>query len=437
MDKHFHYYGTYLAARLGGMTQYNAQKLAGYCYEMTQLDIGSEAVLPWHYQGKKFTPCVTGSGVAKDDLGVYHSELAFRCFPAFEAPEPVVVSRDIIDTRLTSTGVSDNAVESMQPIQHAYNPLTDIDWKDGGKMKPSFGQKLAAKIERLVRQPAAQPTTQAHVQRLDGWSEPVLDDVVEGEVEGMVEIEGDLGAEPQSYEQITELDARLKCQANSPFARQMINDSLNKARYDNKTSPIEMALLGCRLFVYQNTWGNACKQNQTTNASPDMADLRARKLVEAFYWTLYTIQSYVRGKSVRNKLHLSWQKQGTNPALLDNTLYRLFSFKGDPLEREFMWLNQLPGLLGHYGLSQKSVASNWWAGFRCRPDHLLEQAMLCSGAGLSRDIQIIESFRQSDFFKLNKACEYHANWLYLQLKQRKLAFYSTAQSCGNDVVFQL
>ncbi|NQZ09593.1 MAG: hypothetical protein HRT35_20785 [Algicola sp.] len=417
MDKHFHYYGTYLAARLGGMTQHNAQKLAGYCHGMTQMNIGSGAVLPWYYQGKKFTPCVTGSSVAKDDLGVYHSELAFRRFPAFEAAEPAVVSRDIIDTRRAGAGISVEAV--MPSAQHTYNPLTDIDWKDGGKMKPSFGQKLAAKLERLVRQPVVQDVFQGAAQRRDDWSE------------------SGANPDPGTHEQITGLDPRLKCQANSPFARQMMNDLLNKTHYDNKTSGIEMALLGCRLFVYQNTWGYALKPTQAANSEPQMANLKARKRVEAFYWTLYTIESFMRGKTLRDKLHLSWQKHATSPALLDNTLYRLFSFKGDTLEREFMWLNQLPGLLGHYGLSQKSVSGNWWEGFRCRPDDLLEQAMISSGAGLGRDIQIIESFRQSDFFKLNKACEYHANWLYLQLKQRKLAFYSTAQQCGDDVAFQL
>ncbi|MCJ8273160.1 MAG: hypothetical protein MJK04_27635, partial [Psychrosphaera sp.] len=420
-----------LAARLGGMTQHNAQKLAGYCHGMTQMNIGSGAVSPWYYQGKKFTPCVTGSSVANDDLGVYHSELAFRCLPAFEAPEPAVVSRDIVDTRHASTranaGASGGVEAAMQPAQHAYNPLTDIDWKDGGKMKPSFGQKLAAKLERLVRQPSLRDNVHGAVQgavkgvvndagqRRDDWSEPSAN------------------LDPDAHQQITGLDPRLKCQANSPFARQMMNDSLNKTHYDNKTSGIEMALLGCRLFVYQNTWGNGDKK-AGINPPPTV---RARKLVEAFYWTLYTIESFMRGKTLRDKLHLSWQKHATNPALLDNTLYRLLSFKGDTLEREFMWLNQLPGLLGHYGLSQKSVPDNWWEGFRCRPDHLLEQAMIASGAGLGRDIQIIESFRQSDFFKLNKACEYHANWLYLQLKQRKLAFYSTAQQCGDDVAFQL
>lgn len=392
MDKLFYYYTTWLAARLAGMTPDDAQRLAYYCQTMSEQEVGGEAVLPWSYQGMKFNPCVTGSPVVDDDLGIYNSELAFRCLPTFVTPKASIVPSSPL------------SVPVVQQSHHAYNPLTDIDWKGGGKIKPSFGQKVAAKLERF------RPKKKGY--------KPVLTPL---------DICDELP--PQ---QINGLDARLDCQANSVFARMMLNNSLDNAKRCDEIKGIELPLLGCRLFTWQNTWHHS--KIKPLQASGDY-QAQGTILLEAFYWTVYAIQSYLRAKPIQDKLHLSWQKPGTDPAVLESTLLGLFSFKGDVLEREFMWLNRLPGLMACYGLSQKQPKLSWWQGFRCLPGHLLEQAMINSAAGLSRDIKLLDGFKASEFFKLNKAAEYHTHWLNAQLKERSLGFYSTAQNCGDEVVF--
>jgi hypothetical protein len=245
----------------------------------------------------------------------------------------------------------------------------------------------------------------------------------------------------------TAMDARLQCQPNSNFARAMLNDLFDQPSQNSQIQGIELPLLGCRLFVYQNTWFADDNHLSMDHLPMDShlgkeghhlsvdSHFRAKKWTEAFYWTLYAIECFLRGKTMQNKLRLRWKQNVIDPLMLENTLHSLFSFNGDILEREFLWLERLNGLLAHYGLHQSVNMTPWWHSFRYRPQYLLEQAMLLSGAGLSRQIWNLNGFINSDFYKLNSAAQYHANWLDKQLKQKKLGIYSTVQRTVDDIFF--
>ena len=151
MDTLFYYYATYLAARLAGMKQQSSQQLAYYCQTMSELQLGSTQLTPWHFQEHKFTPCVTGLGKTElddgcnDNFGAYNCELAFQRFPALQDAH--------LEAELESAGVTDVApiassttcLPADRVTCHYYNPLTDVDWQRGATFRPGFSQKLANK----------------------------------------------------------------------------------------------------------------------------------------------------------------------------------------------------------------------------------------------------------------------------------------------------
>ena len=164
---------------------------------------------------------------------------------------------------------------------------------------------------------------------------------------------------------------------------------------------------------------------------------RAVTLLDAFYWTQYAIQCYLQGKPMENAPDLTETgKPGLNYRL-DNSLKALFLFSGERLHGEYIWLRRLPALLADYGKGQSPIFVNWREGLRYRPQHLVEQAMLASGADSQRQIKLIQGFKASHFFKLNKAAEYHTDWLSRQLGHKGLPSYATAQSLGDNDVWQL
>jgi hypothetical protein len=328
-------------------------------------------------------PIVTGCGDFAEGWGEHQCQLAFHRLPALERSKPV--DRENMQGRKFVNGTAVQRQQCAgQSFKYAYHPLTDIDWQGGGHFKPSFSRKVA-------RQEMEQPNRSC-------------------------------------YESVEGIDERLSCVANSRFARNMLNDTIYHSRYCDHLKRIDVALLGCRLFVYQNTFLYCTKPTQQQ---------KTERLIQAFYWTLYVIESFIKGKTIKDKLHLHWRPMFGDNALLEKTLRSLYGFNGDVLETEFMWLHQLPGLLGYFGLDQHGRMDSWWCGFRYLPGQLCERALLDCGAGLSRRIQMLDGFKRSGFFKLNKAAEYHTQWLAQQLCQHGIEGYDTTQSIGDSELWQL
>lgn len=375
VDSHSYFFTTYLAARLAGLDAVRARQLAVYCQAMAEQQYNQAATQPWFYRDNRFAPIVTINTGAVDDLTIAHCELAFRRLPAFESR----FNSSGVPVAFTREGGQQSAAK------HVYHPLTDIDWQKGGRFKSSFSRKIAVREAQLNQQ------NRHH--RLSGQ----------------------------------QFAPGLDCIANSRFCRTMLNDTIYQSRYCDKGKRIDLALLGCRLFVYQNSWFFG-----SGSEGQSQADVR----LQIFYWTLYAIECFVKGKSMEDKLRFNWSGAQIDSALLQSTLRALYAFKGDALEREFMWLEQLPALLACYGIYQPHQ-HYWWAGFRYQAAELVEYAMIDSGSGLSRDIQLLSGFKGSGFYKLNMAAQYHADWLGRHLNIHGLSTYQSNQSCGDALVWQL
>ena len=420
VDTLFYYYATYLAARLAGMKQQDSQQLAYYCQTMSELQSGSPVLRPWHYQDYKFTPCVTGQSDTQAQeghegrFGSFHCELAFQHLPTLQETHVKPVSASPAVTKVEPIAESAPGPESDKVTCHYYNPLTDIDWQHGGQFRPGFSQKLANKHHE-VKPPESE-------------SSPYFD-----WREGKIELEEGIcstASKPLEDEEAHQPDTRLNCVANSDFARTMLNDGIYKARYQSTVKGMELALLGCRLYAYQNTW----QHELATEMSPEE---RAVRLLDAYYWTQYAIECYLQGKPMDSERSLAGHDKPELNYGLEQSLKALFLFSGESLEGEYMWLRRMPALLANYGQGPSPIFVNWREGLRYRPNHLLEQAMLASGTGGQRQIKLLQGFKASQFFKLNKAAEYHADWLARHLSHKGLTAYATTQSLGHQDMWRL
>ena len=554
MDRYFHYYATYLAARWAGMESDKAQQLAYCCQTMDELNAGSSMAQPWHYQverqgknqfkgqGDKFYPCITGvntkaregfedessavnsyldniwlysqhehkSHQESSGFGTLNAELAFRCFPALSTQAATrnhvgavngsvssvlrnsvanITSSATTDdikpgvftphnrhkrgftTQASCSGASDNWQQEQRPLttlaarqslshgitSRHYNPLTDIDWQRGGNFKQGFSQKLASKHQASLK--GSQPNYQVNdgIAELSTFDRKTIDnekssqltehegndlfgtDVTEIDVPGIEATDVDVididevffnAASPQSLYSNSNGNSNyeplLVCVANSAFSREMLNDIIFKSRYRSEVKDIELPLLACRLFVYQQTWRHNLENSN-----------KAKQLKDAFYWTLYAIECFLCATPLKNKRHWFAEPSLEHTAKVDEQLSELFSFSGEPFEQEAHWLTYLPRLLACQQQGLPVTADNWQQGLRYRKNHLLEQAMLAAKTARSREIKDLTGFKKSDFFKLNKAAEYHANWLTCQLKHKQVFNIDTSQSLGSTAVWQL
>lgn len=417
MDMHFYYYATCLAARLAGMKPAECQQLAYYCQTMSE----TTALMPWQYRNYQFRPCLMGAGKEDlesrgDDSWVVSSyELAFTRLPALQsAKEAVVFSRK--EPSLKSKAPVDNyPFISKQVTRHYYNPLTDVDWQQGGQFKSAFSHKLASRhVKKQNRMAAVKENSNAFDDCLQMPSSSKASDTV-------------LNMDNHtSY-----LDSRLNCTANSQFSRDMLNDTICKSRYRSPVIGIDLALLGCRLFVYQNTWKTA----EISRLDDGYAEDRVNILLDAFYWTVYVIECFLQHKKVENKRQ--WQQSVAldRNYVLTKQLKALFAMNGTSLQIEYMWLSQFSQLFTDRGTDWPAF-TNWREGLRYRPDHLLEQAMLAADADDRRKINDLQSFKSSYFYKLNKAGKYHADWLAGHLNSNGLTSYATVQRQAKQNMWQ-
>ena len=401
MDKDFYYYATCLAARLAGMKPEESQQLAYYCQTMSEMHSGKTAITPWQYQDYQFTPCVMGAkqrerkGSEGDLLTVPHHELAFTRLPALLAT--TAVSAFPREKQYQTAAYGDNPI-SAQITRHYYNPLTDVDWQQGGRLKSVFSRKLVSRHSTIC-----------DPQPVDNIEPTVVD-----------------RNNPRGC-----LDSRLDCIANSQFSRDMLNDSIFKSRYYSSVKGIGLALLGCRLFVYQNTWQAA----EFSKLNSDSAEQRVKLLLDAFYWSVYAIECFVQNKTLENRRQ--WQQSAAleRNQILTEQLKALFSIKDPSLRREYMWLSQFPKLMVEHG-TDEAVFTNWREGLRYRPNHLCEQAMLQSDTDLQWQIRDLQGFKESAYYKLNLAAQYQLDWLAKHLINKGLGSSVAMQNSAEQNLWQ-
>lgn len=351
MDINFHYYATYLAARLAGMEPDRSQQLAYYCQTTNELRQDSVLQVPWKYQTDIFSPCVTGKSVKKHQ-GINNELIVFNIWPS--------------------------------------------------------GNKLTAK------------------HRLKNNNKTIIVDPHNAELAFRYFPNLPVSTVDNNWIKRQEKPIETSCLANSEFSREMLNDVIYKSRYRSEIKSIDLALLGCRLFVYQQTWLH-CLESEYKNKS----------LKDAFYWTLYAIECFLRATPIKSKRHWFTEFGADHKNQLDEQLTCLFALSGNPLEQEFNWLNKLSTLLAYRQQNIIIDTGNWQEGLRYRNSHLLEQAMLASKANQSLEIKSLRGFKKSDFFKINKAIEYHSDWFACQLKHKQVFNRSTSQSVGSSLIWRL
>ena len=401
MDTLFHYYGSYLAARLAGMEQDTAQRLAYYCYGMFEQKAGSDTLRDWYVAGvddgdRAFSPCVV---MSNDDsqYGMYNCKLAFTHLPcmsfAFDGADGAA-ELDFYQGQTVTNAVAAEQHEQAAS-RFAYNPLTDIDWRGKGEVKPSFGRKIADKLSRLRRH------SSYHVSSISSGS-----------------------SSAKHY-----FDPRLVSVPNSVFSRQMLNDAIEKKYKPGGVDPL--ALFACRLFVYQQTWMNAAFNSNSSSSDQNSSSVqkhsdKVQVYLSMFYWTAYAIQSFMAGKSIGDKLRIRLLSDGSKVELLNSLLRSIFVFEGNKLEKEYFYLSRLACILSYGEVKHQPALDNWYQGLRFRPQFLMEKALIASG-GCHRQIQFLSAFKQTEFYQLNKAAETHTIWLDEQLQAAGLGELSTAQ----------
>lgn len=201
------YYSTYLAAKLAGMASPCAKQLAGYCQS-------------------------TATHIPKL---VYETS------------------------------------QSTLPARRPYNPLTDVDWKKGGKLNGAFSRKMAMFSAKKATQSISKPS---HI--------------------------------------------------NKDFAIHLLNDIIYKAHKPHHKphmdAQVALTSFGQRLAVYQSVW-----LNQQASCSEDKTEL----MLQAFYWTQYAIACFLTGEPIKDKLRIRIGKQNNNLRATHNRLKQLLSIKSD------------------------------------------------------------------------------------------------------------
>lgn len=230
-------------------------------------------------------------------------------------------------------------------------------------------------------------------------------------------------------------DRRLNCHTNSEFSRSMLNDIIYKRRYHSEIRGFELALLGARLFVYQNTWLNSGLPLSDFEDS-EQSNGKNSQLLDAFHWTLYVIQCFIRDVTIKDNISdFHEHKSPFNPSLnsvLKNRLKQLFAFTDNSLFNEYLWLDIIPEVLTGARLKAADASASWQEGLRYRPNYLLEQAMLAAKAGEDRQIRLFHEFKASHYFILNKAALYHSRWLERYLTLHEMTVFATDQNTENE-----
>lgn len=411
MDSNFHYYGTYLAACLAGMAPDRAQQLAYYCRTMIQMQAGSDDLSTWHYQDHTFNPCIAGYDLIQSEDPCYlnisfHCNLAFKHLPALDqieikrTPKNTILKSFINKTETNNSAIKSSAM-AVTKTSHYYNPLTDIDWQQGGKFKTQFSQKLALKHAAYQNKDDQGKEQHKESNFTHSFVHPNLETQVENQDRSKIDLK---------------LNPNLISKANSDFSRSMLNDVIYKNRYSSDINKFSLALFGSRLFIYQNTW---CQKHQKHN------------LLDAFFWSVYAINCFIKGKFITNKRHWSVPLTFNKNNELENSLTEIFNLKGQHLQTEYVWLKHITKLL-----SDESCDHNSREGLRYRENYLVEQAMLAVDTNDARKIHSLTKFKSSHFFKLNKANEYHSTWLAQQFKNHNLHGIDPTQTLGNNNIWQ-
>ncbi len=375
LNAYFHYYATYLAACLAGMPLKRAQLLAYYCQTMSTMYQGSSSVEEWRFQGDIFTPCLTGIDKGFDEVdlatqqaGPFNCHLAFRALPAFKAS---VFAKPTVQCQALA-------------IRCHYNPLTDINWLKGGQFTPAFSAKLASKH-----------LEQSQSRIISPLNNPLL-----------------------------------ICEENSDFCRVMLNDTINSSLMPLPSKGCELALLGVRLYTYQNSWHSAKLSKNIDNES------RVKILLDCFYWTFYCVFCAVNNKYMEKTPKYDGEQLPIKHRRRFNALLKeLLLINSNTFEMEYLWLKQLPILLKYHS-TVAALSVHWQQGLRLRNDYLLEGAAILAKTNGTKEIRSLAGFKNSHFFKLNKAAEYHCQWLMEQMGRYNITEIDVNQSVGHSAIWQ-
>lgn len=398
MDQQFHYYATLVAGIMAGMPLNDARELAYYCYGTSQQFAHSEQTESWQFNDYSFKPIVTRKGQSELCYGPNNCALAFEVFPAMETSsksERSASSKVTLCKVSESTSVYNMAQQNTQfaQTQCFYNPLTDVDWQGGGDLKHHFKQRLA---HRATQQ------TQSLKTQYDLQTQLVQSKIF------------DLEATPEHGDALS----LLKPLENSKFIHKSINDVIYKQRYQDLVRSAPLALLGCRLFVLQQSWS---------------APHSTQSLLHAWLNTWLAIYSFKHSRPITQKepwaLFSSQAGHCQFFSQLEQNLDKL-NRKGNG---ETVWLALITDACSYQQQSTNFDKSPWLLlyGLALRSEYLLGQAQSLAGGDKEFVIYNLNGFKQSQFYQLNVAAHYHCDWLARQLASKGLSAFNTQQSLGN------
>ncbi|TMO57295.1 hypothetical protein [Pseudoalteromonas phenolica] len=398
MDQQFHYYATLVAGIMAGVPLNDAKELAYYCYGTSQQFAHCKQTESWQFNGYSFKPIVTRKGQSELRYGPNNCALAFEVFPGMEASSKSACSTSSKVTMCkvsASTSVNNIAQHNTQfaQTQCFYNPLTDVDWQGGGDLKHHFKQRLAHRATQKIQRLKTQYDVKAQLVQSE-----ILDS-----------------------ESISELDdtlSLLKPLENSKFIHKAINDVIYKQRYHDLVRSAPLALLGCRLFVLQQSWSAPHSTQSLLHAwlSTWLAIYsfkQNRPMPQTAPWGVFSSQqgSYQFFKNLEQRLEELNRKQNSEP----------------------VWLTLITEACSFQQLSANFDESSWLLlyGLALRPEYLLGQAQSLAGGDKEFVIRDLNGFKQSQFYQLNMAAHYHCDWLARQLASKGLNAFNTQQSLGN------
>ena len=394
MDQHFHYYGTFIAGVMAGLPIHDAKKLAYYCYGISNQFVDTQQTQSWHFGRYTFNPIISRICATEQTLGLNNCALAFERFPAMNKQFDKWVIDDnssmpVVKNNLkTDTLVCNRAGKTTQ-IQCYYNPLTDVDWQGGGDFRFHFKQRLTQMSNQKV-------TQQNRLKRFNNHSE----------------IPG-LNHTKACYEEPDKLNL-LVPKPNSHFIHKAINDVIYKRHYNEFEYSELLALLGCRLFVSQYSWASHSYQG----------------LVNAWLCSWQAIKCFMTQTPISDFYHqFNDTPQGER---FLRSLKQTLSMPTGVNQNESIWLSLIEKGLERGALSKLNLDYDMlFYGIMLREQYLLMQAQSLSGSDKAFEISDPNRFKQCMLYKLNKAAQYHCDWLARQLAKEGLSAFNTQQSIGN------
>lgn len=398
MDQQFHYYATLVAGIMAGMPLNDARELAYYCYGTSQQFAHSKQTESWQFNDYSFKPIVTRKGQSELRYGPNNCALAFEAFPAMEtsvASERSASGKVILCKVDSNTSANNIALQNLQfaQTQCFYNPLTDVDWQGGGDLKHHFKQRLA---HRATLQ------TQSLKTHYDSQAQQIQSKVFDSE----------MNSEPDDALSL------LKPRENSKFIHKAINDVIYKQRYHDLVRSAPLALLGCRLFVLQQSWS---------------APHTTQSLLHAWLSTWLAIYSFKQNRPMPQTEPWALFSSQTGNCQFFNKLEQSLEKLSRKRHGEAIWLTLITAACSSAQQSTIPHESSWllFYGLALRPEYLLEQAQSLADVDKEFVIQDLNGFKQSQFYQLNVAAHYHCDWLARQLASKGLSAFNTQQSLGN------